>query len=71
MVGFGIPVAPAEVIVLGSIADKADFPLRFKVVGSIDCGSAIIYPCTIPKLLSQFTSVTGVKVLTSTLVGGV
>jgi hypothetical protein len=66
-----MPVAPADVVVVGATVDKAGFPLMFKVVGSTDCGSAIIYPCTIPKLLSQFISVTGVKVLTSTLVGGV
>ena len=66
----GIPVAPTDVVVVGAVA-IAGVPLRLRLVGSTDCGSAIFCPYAIPKLLSQFVSVTGVNLLTSTLVGGV
>ena len=66
-----MPEAPAEVTEEGAMFDKAGLPLKFSVVGSTDCGSAIFYPYAIPKLFNRFVSVTGVNRLTSTLVGGV
>jgi hypothetical protein len=70
IVGFGIPRSTADVVVVGSVA-IAGLPLRLRLEGSIDCGSAIFYPYAIPKLFNMFVSVTGVNRLTSTLVGGV